>query len=523
MKPWHKPLTATERWATVAALVVASLLCWPLRNYLTDDTFIHLRYAENLATGHGLVFNPGERVYGCTSPLWVVLIADLMALGMDGLAAARLLGWLSMLASVACFMQLARRVLMTPAARAAAVVAWSTHAWFIRWSLSGMETPLATALVLAGFVAFTEGERWGARPIRTGALWSLAALARPEAGLLLILWGLFLILDARERDGIARLFFGLLPPILIYGSWLFFSHLYFGTFWPQTLAAKSAGTASAEFAWANLRRQAMIVGATEGLLIALMALAFLFGMPRLWRVRRSWTEEALPVAWILCLPPLYALRGVPVLSRYLVPVAAIVAVWAWRSLEAWWSPRGPEPSTPRPGLFRVAVAVVALGVAVQNFTVYRTKVLPQVRSFTVGMEESLVRWGKWFARHTPPGTLIAVPDIGAIGFYSGRPVLDLAGLVTPAMVPFLARETPEEVVARFRFAAIARPAYLVDRSDSAYSLPHASPYGEALVPVGTARVPNLGIARPTPAWYSVYRIDWERYDELRGQGPPPPP
>ena len=39
--------------------------------------------------------------------------------------------------------------------------------------------------------------------------------------------------------------------------------------------------------------------------------------------------------------------------------------------------------------------------------------------------------------------------------------------------------------------------------------------GTAAWPIGTARVPNLGIARPTPAVYTVYRVDWVAFDSLR--------
>ena len=83
------PLTRLERGALALGMLLAVGLMWPLRGYLTDDTFIHLQYARHLSLGHGLVFNPGERVYGCTSPLWATLIADGMALHLDGLKVAR--------------------------------------------------------------------------------------------------------------------------------------------------------------------------------------------------------------------------------------------------------------------------------------------------------------------------------------------------------------------------------------------------------------------------------------------------
>jgi hypothetical protein len=47
-----------------------------------EDSLISLRYAENLAAGRGLVYNPGEPVFGASTPLYVLLLAALVRLGL---------------------------------------------------------------------------------------------------------------------------------------------------------------------------------------------------------------------------------------------------------------------------------------------------------------------------------------------------------------------------------------------------------------------------------------------------------
>src|SRR5438477_7695350 len=43
---------------------------------LFDDAMVSMRFARNLAEGHGLVWNPGgPRVEGFTNPLWVGMMA----------------------------------------------------------------------------------------------------------------------------------------------------------------------------------------------------------------------------------------------------------------------------------------------------------------------------------------------------------------------------------------------------------------------------------------------------------------
>jgi hypothetical protein len=513
--PWSR----VERAGLAIGIAVAIALTIPLRGYVTDDTFIHLQYAHHLAHGQGLVFNVGERIYGCTSPLWVALIADGILLGLDGLLVARALGMLATLASIVFFMQLMRRTVRVPAIRAVATVAWAGHAWMLRWSMSGMETPLAVALVIAGFVAYTEGKQWGARPARTGALWGLAALARPEAVFLLMAWAVLLLIDAESRNGLRRLVFGVVPPAVIYGGWLLFARLYFGTFWPQTLSAKTAGAEGLAFHVDNLLRQGRIVAATDGLLVVLLVIAMGFRGPRVLTPGVP-ARRLLPWAWVLGLPALYAARSVPVISRYLLPLLPVVAWMAWRAAAQWWAGEAPNRARERRAI-GLAAAVAAL-VLIQNLFVYRSTVVPHVRSFSAGMRESLIPWGRWFARHTPPEAVIAVPDIGAIGYYSQRRVVDLAGLVTPEMVPVLRREPQEDAVANLSFASFARPDFLVDRASVANDLLARSPYAPALVPLGSAAVPNLGIARPGRAFYTFYRVDWAAYDSLRARRRSPP-
>jgi hypothetical protein len=507
------PVTPVERIGLVAGLVLALLLMWPIRGYVTDDTYIHLQYAKHLAQGDGLVFNVGERVYGCTSPLWAALLADGMMLGFDGLATARALGVTATLASVVLFLMLTRRTMRVPELRALATVGWAGHAWMLRWSTSGMETPLAVALTLAGFVTFTEGRLWGSRPVRTGALWALAALTRPEMVFLLALWGVLMVVETDNRNALRRLVFGTLPPLAIYGSWLLFSRLYFGTFWPQTLSAKAAGSESLEFHIGNLVRQLKVVGATDGVLGLTLLAALVFGGPRMFP--RSHAQRLLPWLWVIGVPLLYLARGVPVLSRYLLPLLPVLAWLAWRAAERWWVGETPTPASTRRAV--LLGWLLASFVLAQNLTVFRASVVPHVVSFSAGLEDSLVRWGRWFGRHTTPGTVIAAPDIGAIGYFSDRHVLDLAGLVTPEIVPLLRHEVPENVVANLRFSSFSRPEFLIDRASVANDLLARSPYSAALTPLGDASVPNLGLARPGQAVYTFYRVDWAAFDSLEAR------
>lgn len=487
------PVSRIERVGLLAGLVLAVVLMWPLREQVTDQVFVHLQHARNLSEGRGLVFNPGDRVYATSSPLWVALIADAMFLGADGLQAARLLSALATLASIGFFFQLVRRTVRSPAVRALATVAWATHPWLIEWSFSGREAPLAVALVLAGFVAFTEGETWGSRPVRTGALWALAALTRPEAVLLLVLWGVLAIVDAHNRSGVRRMLFGAAAAGLVYGGWLLFARVYYGTFWPQLLSARHLLAPSPGDRVPNLLNQVQLLIASDLLSMLVLIAAVLFGAGTWWthRSKSPLYQAALPWLWIVLLPTLYVSRGVIAGSRHIVLIAPVLDWLAWRAAAAWWL--GPDPSAARTRRALVLSGLFAVGILARHGWTYAHDVKPRVLESSVKFERTLVHWGTWFAEHAPAGSVIAAPDVGAIAYYSQLPVVDTSGRVTPDG----AGRSHDELVAWLHRPDARRPSFLVHEGRTPFEL-RRTPFGrECLVPIGETDL------------VSVYRIDWE--------------
>jgi hypothetical protein len=64
---------ALPLFAVVAVLV--PLLYALYTGHIWEDYFITFRHSQNLCEGHGLVYRPGERVHGFTSPLGTLLPA----------------------------------------------------------------------------------------------------------------------------------------------------------------------------------------------------------------------------------------------------------------------------------------------------------------------------------------------------------------------------------------------------------------------------------------------------------------
>ncbi len=64
----------------VAAGTLLILVAWTWSIYgphIVDDAYITFRYARNMAEGKGLVYNPGERIQGSSTPLFLMLLGGL--------------------------------------------------------------------------------------------------------------------------------------------------------------------------------------------------------------------------------------------------------------------------------------------------------------------------------------------------------------------------------------------------------------------------------------------------------------
>lgn len=160
----------------VAALAALLLHALHYTAHWTDDAFITLRYARNLWTGQGLVFNPGQHVEGLTNLGWGLLLAPFT--DGDGLRAARIIGLVCGLAALG----LTLRALKEPLEQLVAACVLVAVPFFAYWSVQGMETPAVAVLVTAAWALYPR-EREGGLPLASFAM-ALAPWIRPDAAVL---------------------------------------------------------------------------------------------------------------------------------------------------------------------------------------------------------------------------------------------------------------------------------------------------------------------------------------------------
>lgn len=125
---------------------------------LFDDAMISMRYARNLAEGHGLVWNTeGNRVEGITNPAWTLLMAGAHLLPLSLSKVSLVIQIVSALLAVGTLLVLMRAgEFVTSPASWAAPIAVGLTAFYIPlqyWGLRGMEGGLLTFILTYAVLA----------------------------------------------------------------------------------------------------------------------------------------------------------------------------------------------------------------------------------------------------------------------------------------------------------------------------------------------------------------------------------
>lgn len=407
---------------------------------LQDDAFISFRYARNLATGAGLVWNVGERVEGYTNFLWTLLLAIpfVFSKSAEPVLFARVLsvggGAAAMIGSFLLVRRLAPRSALFPLLPPLLLAGnWS----FAINTMSGLETVFLAGLVTVA-VWLLVVETGDLRYRGSSVIFALAALTRPEAiglfvGMLgLVAWPLPYPYRPQARRYLSRLTW---PFAAIVGLHLVFRLGYYGRLVPNTFVAKFGVPLPAGL---PTRGEYLSGFVLEGLdpFVVFAALAGLFVIAR---VRD-------PAARLVSAAAVFGLVNVAVSGadfmigfRYLVPYLPVMYVAA--ALGGGWiverflsAPKGEgERESPRGSWVEGALLVLAVAEAGRGYAHSRDRLhaFEELRRrVALDTGDAL---GRWLGEHLPAGTRVATVDIGALGFASNLPVLDLSGLTDPAI------------------------------------------------------------------------------------------
>lgn len=447
-----------------AVIVLAAVLISALYvaaaggNFPLDDSWIHQTYGRNLAQLGEWAFIPGVPSAASTSALYTAVLSLGYRLGMEPRLWAHGIGVLALALTGLVGARMAEQVLprrgeaslrLSLATGLALVLAWH-----LVWAaVSGMETMIFCLFTLVLiWLAWREMEP---RPQTTRALAlrgaifggaaALATLTRPEGVLLAGLVGLALLVARPNMTWRGLIVWGgaaLIVFVLMLAPYLIMNLRLTGGLLPNTAAAKrgeSAGHLAQPFLWRLVNVTTPLTAGVQLLLVPGM-LAFLATLER----NRKAALLVLPLVWSAALIVLYAVT-LPLEfqhGRYVIPVlpsAITVGV-----IGTAWLLRRARGSMIGRVLTRGLAATAAVILLICAFVLGLQAYVQDVRV----IDQEMVATALWIRDHLPPEDLLVTHDIGAVGYFASRPILDIAGLVSPEVVPLM--QDPEGMWAYIR-------------------------------------------------------------------------
>jgi hypothetical protein len=490
--------------------------------FLIDDAWIHLRFARNLADGYGFSFNPGHPIAGSTAPLWTMILAASYAVTGELILSAYF--WGIVLFVITCFLVFRLVLLLTnhfPLAAASATVT-ALCPWLTWAALSGMEIMLSAALILTTLflhVKYQDSNNWKSYLGVVAA--GLTTLARPETYVLFlaivmhrVAWSLLSArADAKHTILVWLPMAGLVFTLIVlpYGR---FSLATVGSFLPNTYSAKVGDLG--------------LLGAIKAASMDAIKLA-LFTNPRLYLADFVYAlatislvlTVALPLGMLgllrkdACLFPIFLILFPLVVGMViptdrvswpwyrhmlnLIPVFVIVSLVGSNSLLEKGLSRVPRWAVPvRRSL--VGILIIVLGLF---FVAEQPRVRASFVSHGAAMKANHISMANWINQHLPPSAIIAASDIGVVGFYTQRFIIDTEGLITPEILGEHRRNSPTKDQEVYQYLAETQPDYLV-KFHGVY--------------------PSFSKTEFTPIHKSgklaVYRTPWTRHKRLAAIGSP---
>ena len=399
--------------AVATALFLAGHLNLPLSPM--EDASMLLRYSQNLARGHGIVWNVGEHpVEGATDFLYMVLIGVFSRwthVGVQAVGAAMLFA--SQVVSVVVLYVGLRRLYDAPVLLAAGFAATLGFGLGYHFVNTGFSAPFYGLFALltwyAGMVCVRDGVTWR-RAIWFAIFGFVTGLIRPDGVLLAGLMLCSTLYGVRAKRLPLVISFGAI--FVVFGGIYFAWRLhYFGFLFPVPFYTKHAGG----IRWSNLK---ISFRSMVEILLPFLPLAGL-GL----RNRSAMRQLAI---WLITVVPFTSVWVLIALennhfSRFqyvmvplsLLSLGGLVAVW-WKEIE---STRPREAATLKMPLAAVMTLLFVFAI-VYNMHLY-------LKPFSnVGAQELGLRLQPYAAKHYS----MVMTEAGDLPFYSDWRAVDEGGL-----------------------------------------------------------------------------------------------
>jgi len=423
-----------------AFVVTISCIIYYLSTMLTisdpgltlDDAWIHIQFARTIFEGTPWEYSPGYPSTGSTSPLWSLILSPIFFFTSDQFGIV----WGTYIISSAFFVgctYLTGRIVTNYVEHPgwglmamSAFVIIPRNAWLM---LSGMETPLFVFVLLLSIWILDKQEM--KYDLLIGIVAGVAYLSRPEGIIVAICIPIrFIMIALRGKSTTKRFSLFILSgvfAVIVVSPWVLQCLSTTGYPLPDTFYAKVHTPTASEIAawdswWVIFVNQMpyILLAVFLGVILVIKGKPFAFILP-----------VSLTVLYRLFTPFAALINN----ARYLVPVFDLFIIVAIASsailFKFMLTTRLDVIDDLLLNLTGILLLVVVIIIPMTPYYVLQTTNYGKAAG---NINDMQVHLGYWLDENTPPDAVFATHDAGALRFFSGRKMIDLAGLVSPDIV-----------------------------------------------------------------------------------------
>ena len=395
-------LKIISKYSIIVPVIVTFIFGILNSNFYIDDGLIYGRYIKNLFDGFGLVYNKGEIFNGLTSPLYAYLTILVNYFLNDVILSLNFVSLIFHAIAVYYFYAVFSHSHLRITGLLVGLLISILPYFYLLYT---METTLYVALIAMCLNFYVKGKH-----AYLGVFLALLILARSEG---LFLFISILIVHSFERKPMPT-FDKYIAPLIILIIHFTFNYYYYGNFTPDTSGAKIAHGQSGYWkvgpwfiAWFYM---VLVEGGVSLFLLFFSAVG-------VYKLRNISTTRII-VIHSLTLLTFYVVLDIPYYNWYYAPLVVYVVYFGIAGLYE--TLRALNPKNIK-SVVIVSVMVCSLFLAV-----------PIVQKFSLGRDwHYYYDAGSWISQHTENDASIAMVEIGIVGYFSDRHVIDILGLVNP--------------------------------------------------------------------------------------------
>ncbi len=395
-----------------------------------DDTYIHLKFANNFSNGYFFQYNINEPVAGSTSPLWVILIGISGFLNKGFLFNAIFFSWFFYILSALTIYKIIYFITSEDngylALLSSLLFLFTGRIAFI--SSSGMETSLFILLLLTAIYVDLLN-----RDSLLYLKWILCGLlvnTRPEgfllASLLLIKDIYNLLYIKKSLKSFTKILFAFIIFLILASPYVVFSFYTNGSPFPNTF--KGVNKIYSENQSLDFLKKTIVFFSRDNVFVLLFALTGLFSILLKFLRDKKSNPVLIPVIYFIVhfLFSLFIFPNSRHYGRYFIPDFALLLIIAIYLIYNYSFFRNFTQKLKK--YFLIAILLFSFP--------YFIKIAIDNGIFVSNISSMHIQAVKWINANTTNNSKIALNDIGAIGYYTNSYIIDMEGLVTPDILKY---------------------------------------------------------------------------------------